>query len=70
MTNEGDVLIYPNPTSSILNFEISKKLDEDVKIYDLKGKIVKTLHISGTYYKADISDLEKGVYLIHFMING
>ncbi len=69
LINESDVLIYPNPTNSILNFEISKKLDEDVIIYDLKGKIVKTFQVSSTYYNADVSDLEKGVYLIHFIIN-
>lgn len=70
LANQDDVIIYPNPTSSILNFEISKSLDDDVKIYDLNGKIVKVLEINSTYYSANISALERGTYFVHFTING
>ena len=42
LANQDDVIIYPNPASSILNFEISKSLDDDVKIYDLNGENCKS----------------------------
>lgn len=70
LVEEEDVLIYPNPTSSILNFEISKSLEKDVIIYDLNGKVVKTLSIKNTYYSTDISELEQGTYFVQFVING
>lgn len=70
LVNQDDVIIYPNPTSSILNFEVSKNLDDDVKIYDLNGKIVKILEIKSTHYSANVSELERGMYFVHFIING
>lgn len=70
LVDQNDIIIYPNPTSSTLNFEISKSLDDDVKIYDLNGKIVKILEIKSTYYSTNISELERGTYFVHFTING
>jgi Zn-dependent metalloprotease len=70
LVSQDDVIIYPNPTSSTLNFEISKSLDENVRIFDLNGKIVKNLEIKNTYYSTDVSELERGVYFVHFVIRG
>lgn len=70
LADQNDIIIYPNPTSSILNFEISKNLDDDVRIYDLNGKIVKILEIKSTYHSTNISELERGTYFVHFILNG
>ena len=70
LVNENDILLYPNPTNTVLNIEVSRKLDENVKVYDLSGKIVKTFEVTNTHHSTDLSRLDKGVYMIRFVING
>jgi hypothetical protein len=63
MQDEGELRIYPNPTSTGI-FTISSSADiDEVLIYNLKGQLVKQFeHQSGSY---SVSDLEAGNYLIH-----
>lgn len=70
LVNVNDILIYPNPTEGHLNIEISKKLDEDIIVYDLAGKIVKSFKVTSTHQSVDLSNLESSVYLMVFTING
>jgi len=56
LVKEGN-LLYPNPANGIIRFH---KLG-DYKIYDLSSKLLKTFtNVS----QANVSDLEKGIYLI------
>lgn len=64
---EEDILIYPNPTSTILNVDInsSERHNADIKIYNSAGEIVLSQVISknidiGT---VNVSTLAKGVYV-------
>lgn len=59
--------IYPNPASSEINI-ISEMKEADVKIYDMKGRCVKDVRICDDNTRINISDIEKGLYLIN--ING
>ncbi len=68
--NEEDILIYPNPTNGIVSFEISRKLDDVVKLYDVKGKLIKELEVKTTHYQENFTNLEGGTYFLHFKING
>lgn len=65
--------LIPNPASDFtrLNYCIAKKGIVNINIYDLTGKIVKT--VSNSYQQAgnytlelDLQDLETGVYLCRF----
>lgn len=59
--------IYPNPASSEINI-ISEMKEADVKIYDMTGRCVKNVRISDDNTRINISDIEKGLYLVN--ING
>ena len=60
---DGTISLYPNPTINTLkiNFEDIDQI-EHAKIYDMMGKVVKT--IPGNEGKYEISDLSQGKYII------
>ena len=68
--NELDLLIYPNPTTQYLNIELPYRTNENIKIYDLTGKIVKEFNNDNLTFQSDISSLDSGVYTICFSFNG
>ncbi|KFC19915.1 T9SS type A sorting domain-containing protein [Chryseobacterium sp. FH1] len=54
-------VIYPNPTSEILNIQTEQKISK-IEIYDLSGKLLKSTVGSGKTIK--VADLAKGLYVI------
>lgn len=62
------VAIYPNPTSSVLNFRLNELVDSSIKIevYNIIGQLTKTKTTSETKGYIDIADLSSGVYLLKF----
>ena len=65
--NEKSVIIHPNPTENktILRFD-GEKCDTDILIYDINGKLVKTLKLKAenNELEIDVQGFEKGVYNI------
>jgi hypothetical protein len=65
---ENQISIFPNPTSSILNIDISTSLDVtkelSIKITDLLGK---ELVLTGYQNHINISSLEIGIYFVSIM---
>ena len=65
----GDFMLYPNPASSEIKIITDMNGEADVNIYDMTGRRVKDIRVSdASKATIDISDIEKGVYLIN--ING
>jgi len=64
--NHSNILIYPNPTSSILNLD--SKAVELVEIFTMNGKLIKSYKNPGN--KINISTLKNGVYLFRCLMNG
>jgi len=58
---EENILLYPNPTSSILTLNTSEQINS-VNIIDITGKTVKT--IASNSNTIDVSDLVKGIYFL------
>lgn len=56
-----NVTAYPNPATSVVNFELSQGAEEIV-IYDVNGKAVKTIAVENTLETVNVADLENGVY--------
>ncbi|SFT53238.1 Por secretion system C-terminal sorting domain-containing protein [Lishizhenia tianjinensis] len=52
---------FPNPATSTVNFEVSTGAEEIV-IYDVNGKAVRTVAVENEIETVDVSDLENGVY--------
>lgn len=64
--NSNVIRVFPNPTNSLLIVD-SEGIDM-IEIYALNGKLVKS--IMNPNKEIDISNLEKGVFLVKFFING
>ena len=65
--NKNLFSIYPNPNQNKIN--ISSTLNGEIKIYNLNGKIVKRKQKISEIETINISDLDKGIYLIKFLRN-
>ncbi len=70
IVDQNEVFVYPNPTSSILFVELPKVSESPIQIFDVNGKLIKEIETTEIYFQTDISNLENGVYLIHFDFNG
>ena len=57
--------IYPNPVKNHELFVKGENLNKVLKaeIYDLSGKLIKTVHMNTNSGKIDISELVRGTYL-------
>ena len=56
--------VFPNPTNDVLNFNFSSVVSK-IEILNLTGSLVKSIKGLSQNANIDISDLEKGVYVIH-----
>ena len=65
----GDAIqVYPNPAVDIVNISSNSNM-VSVSIYNITGQIMITKeNISGDY-KIDISNLKKGIYIVHIVDN-
>ena len=70
-TNSSEILaktsfkIYPNPVNDILYVEaINFNKEDQLKIYDVSGRLVLTKTLNEVNTNVDISDLSSGVYFI------
>ncbi|QGY43763.1 T9SS type A sorting domain-containing protein [Maribellus comscasis] len=62
---ESDFKVYPNPVvSGSINLEFDDDKFNTVKMYDLTGKLVKSIQLESTVEKIDVSDLSKGIFFI------
>lgn len=61
-TDISETIIYPNPTSTILN--IDSKNIEQVSIYNLVGQTIFSKNYSLDFTKIDVSKFERGIYFI------
>ncbi len=61
-----DISIYPNPTDGILNISLNNgtSLINQITISDLSGKIISKLDMQAGSNQIDLSDLQKGMYII------
>jgi hypothetical protein len=69
----GDLIsLYPNPANEILFIEKSYETNGTVTMYDLTGRIVKTISLNTTDTKlsVDVNELSKGMYLYELNVDG
>lgn len=61
-----DISIYPNPTNGILNISLNNgtSLIKQITISDLSGRIISKLDMQAGSNQIDLSDLQKGMYII------
>ena len=64
-TLEKNLIIYPNPSSGVLNIESRLQLDE-IRIVDLSGRSIYEKKNPSRYEVMNISDFQKGLYVLEF----
>ena len=63
-----EINIFPNPTSNFINIK-SEEVIKSIKIYDIKGSLIKTENNSDKNSKIDVSSFAKGSYVISIETN-
>lgn len=64
-TNRNNLSIYPNPSTDFLILKLnSNQTNSDLEITNLLGEKIMVIKINSEESKIDISNLQKGVYLI------
>ena len=62
---DTQITVYPNPAKQELFVNSSSVSLEDVKILDLKGRLIKTIQLdAANMQRIDISDLAQGIYIL------
>lgn len=69
MPNDLTIETYPNPVKDVLNIETKSTEEIEISFANFLGREVKRLRITQGN-KIDVSDLEKGMYLIQILNKG
>lgn len=67
----GKLKLYPNPAQNTVRFEAPDKNQsvEQIEIFDLHGRRVKSQKLNGLHTAIDVSNLHRGVYLVKARTN-
>ena len=68
---EGEFLIYPNPSTEIFNIRRMNTIGENmnVKVYDVMGKLIRQdKNITDATYKLNMAGVSKGIYFLQVNI--
>ncbi len=64
---KNDIKLFPNPTSDILNIQLSEsvKFFNTIALYDIHGKWIKTINLNPNDYQISVSvmDWTSGIYI-------
>jgi hypothetical protein len=60
----NDFRIYPNPSDNILNIDVLNKQINKIEIFDLQGRLLKTIKESKEKYQIDISNFTSATYVL------
>ncbi|PJC62190.1 MAG: hypothetical protein CO022_05855, partial [Flavobacteriales bacterium CG_4_9_14_0_2_um_filter_32_27] len=67
--NSTALLIYPNPANDFITIENTIMAIDEIVIYDITGKTIKTILPKTNTTKVNVSDLSDGVYFIKISNN-
>lgn len=61
-----EVKLHPNPASSEVNIIVPNRLEAELRLFDVSGKLLKSDHeaVLDNQYSLDVSNLPSGVYYI------
>ena len=70
IVSNNDFSVYPNPSEGIINFKGSFDSNASAIIYDQSGRVVSTIETLVNGQSIDLSQLNKGMYLVSVNNNG
>ncbi len=73
--NNSSIILFPNPTSGILNFELKNSDKEKgtqvlIKVYTLNGVLMREETFDMNSFTIDLTGEQNGMYLLDMKING
>lgn len=67
-TNQKELVsIYPNPTYNFVIIESSDTVAQKAEVFDLNGKLLKSIELTNRSTRLNLADLSDGLYFIHLM---
>jgi len=60
----SNLLIYPNPTKNQIFVTDKKGIIQAIEMYDISGKLIKSIHTAQQLLVIDVNDLQPNVYLL------
>lgn len=64
-TTSNKLICFPNPTSNLLNLQVTAPNNARYQISDLTGSIIITGTITSSNYTIDINSLKQGIYFLN-----
>ena len=68
--SNSEVSVYPNPTKGLVHIESSTLKAKTITVSSITNKTVIEKEITGKNESIDLSDFEKGVYILRIQMNG
>jgi hypothetical protein len=65
--SENQIIIYPNPSSSIVNLESYDLILSEIIILDINNRTIDTKVVSNNQNKIDIHNLQNGIYTLQII---
>lgn len=59
--------VFPNPATGVLNFQIGNNELTHIDVFDISGRLITTVKVSGSLVTIDVTTMENGVYFYRFM---
>lgn len=56
------MLVYPNPSSAVVNFRVENNDAASIVVYDVTGKIVNSITINNLINQLDVTSFNSGIY--------
>lgn len=71
----SNVLLYPNPTAGMLNFEVAApeegtELEISAKVYSVTGSLVRDEKFNTSAFNIDLTGEQNGTYMLDLTVNG
>ncbi len=63
-SHHKEILLYPNPTTNIINIELDKKEQVQLLLYNINGQLIQSKVINDLKAILDISSLSNGLYYL------
>ena len=68
--NASNIMVYPNPTSDMLNLVVADAQQFEYEVYDMMGQIVTKGRVIGQETHINLGACPKGMYFVSVMFNG
>ncbi len=64
LNDQDRLIVFPNPTSDILNIISRVNTEAQIEIFDLKGNLIYNDKLEGFYHRLSLSEYGTGLYLV------